>query len=311
MCVRIRMTFGNGGEDFTERAWRLNRVGIWYGSWLPDDLYNAYGDERPVVAVQVAQNLNEIMAARGTACSISESGVSTSRRFDDLPVGEWVFVYFGRKLHFAQIADGTLHCAPDIFSVNEELFKYKTVHNQKSFALAELPEPFMLLAPAGRSNVHHVVSCEGLVKMLRDSADSGEVRRRFSEMGWDEWLAALGPKGWESLCTGFLIVAHGYLPSGLAIGGTLADFDIVGSLGSGEAVFAQCKNDRGQRKISEADFETFRGLEAAQCFYFAYGGVDREIPGVVHINGHQIVKWLEEDPLGRSYKQRLRSSRLA
>jgi hypothetical protein len=304
------MTFGNGGEDFTKRAWSANRVGIWYGSWLPDDLYEAYGKERPVVAREVAQRLNEIMAFRKSSCTISESGANTSRRFDDLLLGQWVFVYFDRKLHFAQIADETLHCDPDGFCVGEELFKYKLIHNQKSFALAELPEPFMLLAPAGRSNVHHISTCPGLVEMLRDSADSAEVRQEFADLAWDEWLAALGPKGWESLCTGFLILAHGYLPSGLAVGGTLADFDIVGSLGNGKAVFAQCKNDRGRRKIDEADVETFRGLEAAECYYFAYGGVEREIPGVMHIDGSGIVDWLENDAQGREYKRRLRTSQV-
>jgi hypothetical protein len=308
MCVRIRMSFGNGGEDFTERAWKANRVGIWYGSWLPDDLYAAYGDDRPVFVSQVAKTLNDAMAARGTSCSITESGVSTSRRFDDLPTDAWVFVYFGRKLHFAQIAEDTLRYDPDHLAVNEELFKFKMVHNQKSFALAELPEPFMLLAPAGRSNVHHIVSCKGLVNMLRDSANAEEVRRKFSEMDWDEWLAALGPKGWESLCTGFLILAHGYLPSGLAIGGTLADFDIVGSLSNGKALFAQCKNDRGLRTITEDDIKTFRGLDAAQCFYFAYGGVNREIPGVVHIDGAYIENWLDNDPKGGVYKRRLKNA---
>jgi hypothetical protein len=56
------MTFGNGGEDFTECAWISSRVGIWYGSWLPNDLYDAYGNERPVVTGEVVQRLNETTA---------------------------------------------------------------------------------------------------------------------------------------------------------------------------------------------------------------------------------------------------------
>ena len=310
MCVRIRMTFGNGGEDYTGRAWEMDRVGIWYGSWLPDDLYGAYGDPnvRPVIASSMALNLNEIMEARGSSCAISESGANTARRFDDLLSGSWVFVYFDRTLHFAQIANDGLFCEPEMFQVGEELFKYKRIHNKKSFRLSELPDPFMLLAPAGRSNVYRVGSCEGLVELLQSSRDSTEVRQKFSEMEWDQWLKALGPRGWESLCTGYLILAHGYLPSGLAVGGTLADFDIVGSLESGKAVFAQCKNDRGKRRISAADAEVFHQLEAAECFYFAYGGVDRTIPNVNHLSGRDITAWLDNDPKGQSYKRRLRSS---
>jgi hypothetical protein len=306
MCVRIRMNFGNGGEDYTQRAWERDRVGIWYGSWEPQNLYDAYGEERPIDAVSVARSLNQAMTARGTACRIGESGVHTAKRFDDLLADAWIFVYFNRTLHFGQIADETLLCDPNVFAVGEELFKYKTVVGKKSFALAELPEPFMLLAPAGRSNVYHVTSCEGLVRMLRDAESSDEVRTIFGQMPWDQWLAALGPKGWESLCTGYLISAHGYLPSGLAIGGTLADFDIVGSLSDGKGVFAQCKNDRRQRKINAEDEEAFSGLNAAHCFYFAYGGVNREIPGVVHMDGKQMFDWLENDPQGMAYKRRLR-----
>jgi hypothetical protein len=30
---RIRMMYNPTGEDFTERAWRENLVGIWFGAW--------------------------------------------------------------------------------------------------------------------------------------------------------------------------------------------------------------------------------------------------------------------------------------
>ena len=85
----------------------MNRVGIWYGSWQPEDLYAAYGEDRPVVAANVARNLNETMAARGSSFSISGSGVNTSRRFDDLAVGQWIFVYFDRKLHLLRLPTRT------------------------------------------------------------------------------------------------------------------------------------------------------------------------------------------------------------
>jgi hypothetical protein len=84
------MNFGNGGEDYARRAWELNRVGIWYGSWERQDLYDAYGNDRPIVAANVALLLNQRMAARETSCEIRESGVHAARRFDDLQAGEWI-----------------------------------------------------------------------------------------------------------------------------------------------------------------------------------------------------------------------------
>jgi len=52
----------------------------------------------------------------------------------------------------------------------------------------------------------------------------------------------------------------------------------------------------------------FEGLEAAECYYFAYSGVDREISGVIHIDGAYIENWLDNDPKGRAYKRRLRNA---
>lgn len=305
MCVRIRMTFGHGGEDFSRRAWEHGLVGIWYGSWTPDDLERAYGKSRPIIPRSVKDRLNASM--RKSGCSIDDNGAHAVIRFDDLPKGAWVFTYFNRALHFAQIADEHLKAGPTSFNVGAETFKRKKIRNAKSFPLAELPEPFMLLAPAGRGNVHRVPSCEGLVEILRHARNAAEVREQFRGMPWDQWIAALGPKGWESLCLGYLILKHGYLPNGLVVGKTLADFDIVGSLSNGQTVFAQCKNSRGVHRVADSEIDAFRNFVNAKCFFFAYGDTDRTIDGVEKITGEAMIEWLERDPVGQKYKARLRS----
>jgi hypothetical protein len=165
----------------------------------------------------------------------------------------------------------------------------------------------MLLVPAGRANVHRVPSCEGLVTILRDAKTAAEVRKQFTDMPWDQWITVLGWKGWESFCLGYLILMHGYLPNGLVVGKTLKDFDIVGSLPNGRTVFAQCKNNRGKHRVTDAEIDAFKDLAKSECFFFAYGGIDRKIDGVKVIEGEFMIEWLDKHPIGQKCKARLRS----
>jgi hypothetical protein len=118
MCTRVRMNFGPGGEDFSRRAWDKGLVGIWYGSWTPDDLEKAYGKSRPIDAKSVRNRLNALMSKSGS--SIGNNGIHAVIRFDDLPNGAWVFAYFDRTLHFAQIADERLLIGPKSFNVGQK-----------------------------------------------------------------------------------------------------------------------------------------------------------------------------------------------
>jgi len=57
-----------------------------------------------------------------------------------------------------------------------------------------------LLTIAGRSTLHQVPSTESPITILAESRTPAHVRRKISQLPWEEWLDALGPKGWESLC---------------------------------------------------------------------------------------------------------------
>jgi len=96
MCYRVKMNFGARGEDFAERAWQNNMIGIWYGSWTPEELYAAYGAARPVSARDTAERLNKLMTSRGDRCVISEAGVKTALRFDD-KWSAWLDLYQCRR----------------------------------------------------------------------------------------------------------------------------------------------------------------------------------------------------------------------
>lgn len=303
------MNFGARGEDFAERAWQNDMIGIWYGSWTPDEFYAACGSTRPLSARDTAERLNRLMASRGEHCVISEAGVQTALRFDDkLDAGTWVFTFFGKSIHIAQVADINPFVADASFVKNEEVFKVKRIQNKKSFLLKELPDVY-LIAAAGQGNVYKATGCAGLLRILKDCKDASEVVQAFRRLDWDEWLDVLGPKGWESLCLGYLIQEHGFLPDGLVVGGTLEDFDIVGTLSNGKAVYAQCKNDRQVHRISLNERSAFSDLpsDSVDCFFFAYKGADDEIPSVKMIDGNFIKSWLDTSPKGQAFKRRLRS----
>jgi hypothetical protein len=91
--------------------------------------------------------------------------------------------------------------------------------------------------------VHEVGATRALVKMLAESASEREVFEKFQRLSWDEWLDALGPRGWEALCLGYLILEADFVPTGLDVGGTLPLFDLIGKSRAGNRVYAQCKKN--------------------------------------------------------------------
>lgn len=59
------------------------------------------------------------------------------------------------------------------------------------------------------------------MRLLEAAGNEGCVSNRVNDLGWNEWLGFLGPQGWESLCLGYLIFEHEFVPTGLVTGGTL------------------------------------------------------------------------------------------
>jgi hypothetical protein len=221
--------------------------------------------------------------------------------------GTYVFTVFDRTIHMAQIAEGELRVLSQ-FKHNEEPFKARPIINQKSFRLSELPPSFLLLPSAGRGSVYKVPSCSILLTLLVDHETASQVTTAFDGLPWDRWFTALGPKGWESLSLGYLIQEYGFLPTGLSVGGTLKDFDIVGRRRSGELVYAQCKGDQKLHYITVEECEAFESLPDGNKFFFARSGVNRKIPGVTHIDEARMVEWLSHSEAGLEYFRLLRSA---
>jgi hypothetical protein len=309
MCFRFRMNFGPGGKDYASEVWNEGFVGIWQGQWDPEDLIEACNSCRLikgyVTPKALARALNELISSRGVPSDISAEGGRVALRFDEMVAGIWVFTFFDRAIHMAQIAGDELRVLPQ-FNHNGDIFKAKPIMTKKTFRLAELPPSFLLLPSAGRGSVHEVPSCSVLLKLLIDHGSASEVTAAFDALPWDIWIAALGPKGWESLCLGYLIQEYNFLPTGLSVGGTLADFDIVGRLRSGEPVYAQCKGDPRLHYITPDEEEAFASLPDGKKFFFARSGVNRELPGVTHLDEPRIVEWLTHSEAGLEYFRLLR-----
>jgi hypothetical protein len=302
------MNFGSRGKDFASDVWHAGHIGIWYGSWLPEDLVQACDACRSggwVRPQPLADELNRMMSANDSSSRIEPEGASASLRFEGLEVGTWVFTYFDRAVHLAQIAAEDPIVLPQ-FAYHGETFKAKLIQNRKTFRLGELPPSFLLLPSAGRGNVHKVPSCSTLLELLRSHDSAADVSRAFDSLQWDCWISALGPKGWEALCLGFLIQEYGFLPTGLSVGGTLAAFDIVGRLRSGESVYAQCKGTPTRHPIASNEEEAFASVDNARKFFFARSGVSRELPGVTHLDQAAVVEWLTHSDRGIEYLRLLR-----
>jgi hypothetical protein len=306
MCHRFRMRFGNAGEDFASRVWDAGYVGIWYGSWLPEDwmaaseVCKAEGTSTPLAVKEKIESFGR---------SISGDGVHVAKRFDDLPQGAWVFTVFNRSIHLAQLGDqrDLFELLPQ-FANEGETFKARRVTNKKEFPLDQLPPSFLLLPQAGRSDVHQVQSCSTILQLLVEHQTAADVCVAFDALDWDTWLSALGPEGWETLCFGYLIQEYGLLPTGLSVGQTLADFDIVGSLRSGERVYAQCKGTPEVHVFSEREKAAFSPTPGIGKFFFARRGVAERMPSVEHLDQQDLVRWLNTTDTGMEYRHLLRPS---
>src|SRR5262249_3587509 len=136
--------------------------------------------------------------------------------------------------------------------------------------------------------------------------DESEVCERFRKLSVGEWLQLAGDKTWESICEGYLIFEKDFLPTGLRIGGTLADLDIVGSTRGGVTILAQCKK-HPTALSAEDGFISFWGdfPDPKESYYFAFGGVLNPPTGLRVVDGQFIENWLETTENGRLYQKLL------
>jgi hypothetical protein len=307
------MKYSPTDEDFTKRVWEQGLVGIWFGSWDIDDLYAAYRAYRPkknneVTNLEIERYINKLLIDRGLPNNMRAKFVPTIKTFDEeLDEDVWVFTYFDGALHFGQIADINPRDDPR-FDCEKEHFKVKPIKNCKSFDVAKLPDAFRLLASAGQQTLHQLKSYEVLVSILIAATDEDDALAAIRSLSLPDWIDALGPKGWESVCTAYLILEHGFLPTGLLVGGTLADFDIVGHDLDGVAIYAQCKKKPTPYQFSEQDRQNFAILPAeTKKFFFPYAGpAEWPLSGVSVVPYSRIREWFETTQNGRRYQTIIR-----
>jgi hypothetical protein len=311
-CYRIRMKFGTDGQDFAKSVWEAGLIGIWFGSWDIYDLYAAYAGYRPkknheVTNAEIETYINALLRDRGLPQNMVAASVPTIKTFDELEENTWVFTYFDGRLHFGQIADVSPENEPR-FDWRQEHFKAKPIKNCKSFLVSKLPDAFRLIASAGQQTLHKLKSHKKLVSILISARNEDDVLAQIRDLTLPEWIDALGDKGWESVCTAYLILEHGFLPTGLLIGGTLADFDIVGHDLHGTPLYAQCKKCPHRYIFSPEEKAVFNRLPAtAKKFFFPYAGPE-EWPtmDVSVISYKQMGDWFESTENGRRYRDIVR-----
>ena len=263
---RIRIKYPN--EDLTKIAWKKGVVGIWYGAWTASDFEKLLNLARG----EVADALTECNKRAGLAWKITPAFIDTAKRFWTISEHDWVFSCFDDSVHIAKVEGVEIRPHKE-FARGGEQFKFRKLKLAKSFVLNELPDCFRLLASAGRGNVHQVGATRALVRLLADNNSEADVCAHFRQLSWEEWLNALGPHGWESLCLGYLVMEHDFVPTSLDVGRTLPFFDLIGRTRSGQRIYAQCKKNPFPVTVGDDFTATLKPLvNTSLTFVFAYGG---------------------------------------
>jgi hypothetical protein len=303
------MVFGPGGRDVSKLAWDSSFVGIWYGGWSAPEFNEAL--KQTTVAQQIA-HLSQL-PAQSKLYELGPREFNTCLRFSKIDPNDWVYVYFDDALHFARVQGPLETSESEVFNLKSspdgppELFKYRRISEKKSFRLGQLPLSFLILRSAGRNNVYeHSDSYRQLVKMLAESQTETEVWDRFHKLSIVEWLKLASDKTWEAVCEAYLILEQDFVPVGLKVGGTLADFDIVGYSRGGARILAQCKKHPDPVHI-EPSFVSLCGTfsDPKELYYFAYGGVVQAPPEIQVIDSVVMQSWMDTTANGKLYKKLL------
>jgi len=247
---QIRMRFGSGGEDLASPIWKTGHIGIWFGGWIPDE----FALSHTLLPTERLKYFDGINDEKGVKWHFKSGDLWPVQRFFDLTPGNWVYTCFEDRIHLGHVS-GPVERGDELFDRDGETFKSRTISGVKDFLLSELPDPYRLVPAGARGTLFQIHAYDPMMRILGASASELEVSDRAAALEWDQWLDFLGPQGWESLCLGFLIFEHDFVPTGLVIGGTLKDFDIIGAnRTSAERIYGQCKKDRYPRLEPPSEF---------------------------------------------------------
>ena len=300
--VRLRV---NGARDFSDEAWERDEVGIWYGAWNADDLQNAHSSGHDVLT-----SLNLLPAQRQLRWKITLSHLKTVLRFESIAATDWILVYLPKQqtLGLAQI-HGRMKSSPNHpfnnWNDQGEIFKYRKVRTKKVFKISDLPDAYRLLSAQGRSNVHEFHGMRDHVKLLAAHPTANALRDSIRKMPFEKLLDFFGASGWESFCFAYLIMEEKFVPTGLSIGRTMKDVDIVGrGQRDGCRIIAQCKKHPDPRPVDINFLSAISPNDTA--YYFAYGGISGKRPSNLKIiTGSDALKWATFRKSGQLYRKLL------
>jgi len=288
--------------DYTERAWERREVGVWYGAWTADDFRQALDQAQP------HEFLSALPEQQKLVWRVSPQYFQTTKRFADISRDDWVVVCFKQKIHFARLVDEFSSSRDHAFNLpNGEQFKFRRIEPVKSFALASLPEPFRLIPQAGRGNVFEYRGLGKLIELLVESSDEAEITSKIASLPLGQWLEILGPGGWESTAFAYLILEEDFVPTGLAVGRSLAVFDIVGrNSRTGEILLGQCKKTPYPVSVpAECRAASAEYHQGAKVFFFAYSGCSDDMTGIITVSKENILEWLQTATKGQNYRRLL------
>lgn len=143
--------------------------------------------------------------------------------------------------------------------------------------------------------------------MLAEQTDANSFQREFNSLfhnNFEQWIALLGPKGWEALATAYLTFEENYVPTGLTAGGTLPRLDIVGAnTVTRQRVIAECKNGRSQLAALPEGIAGELAAFEGRAFLFAFAGCAENDPRVTTVTGEDMNQWFNEKDNGRTYRE--------
>ena len=291
-------------RDFSDETWRRGEAGIWYGAWTAQDF--AAVRNRPVPQILAA--LRVIPAQQDLEwAQFKTVYVQTACRFANITSEDWVVMYVP-----GETAIGLGRLNGDMESNSDhpcnhlgELFKYRKIVEQKIFKLAELPDAYRLLSAQGRANIHEFRGMHRHVELLAGCSTSADLNEVVKKMSFEDMLDFFGDSAWESFCFAYLIMEEQFVPTGLSIGRTLKDVDIVGrNRSDGRRIIAQCKKNADEQRVEDSFLSAITSSDIA--YYFAYGGVNGDVPQGIRVVGRrEALDWSKSTKNGQFYRKLL------
>lgn len=297
---RVRMKVA-GDHDVSVEAWERGEVGVWYGAWSADEWQEACRaqPDDPWNILREHPHQQELGWN-------SRPDIGVVRRLEAIGPDDWVVVFLRQRAEFglAQLEPGMY--SHENHALNQpypdrgakEVFKFRRIKTSKVFKLMDWPDAYHLLAAQGRGNVHEFHGMRPHVRLLAESESAAMLRATLAALPFDCLIDFLGASAWESLCTAYLTLEQGFVPTGLSTGMTLPTFDIVGRrVPDGLHVFAQCKKNSGSVSIDDGFAAAVSAHNGPyKAFYFAYGGCHGEIPLDTEVIGRaEILLWAQTE----------------